>query len=610
MKIEFQYADEHQKKIHTRFKSNHYLGNPKNVDHVLLWSTFFRRNLHRLAIDYLGIGLHLYQVISLYLMGICNRLVIVAARAAAKSFLIALYACCMAILYPGIQIVISAATKGQSRLIVSRKIKNELCGMSPVLRREIEKIQDGLNDTSVTWRNGSIITVVVASPNARGNRSNISVRDEFRMMDKEIDDSVISPMQVSRQPMFVTRPEYEGHTELQKEPIDAYLSSSWLDNGHWMWNFVDSSVKAMLNGEPVYVLAFDESITLRHNLRTIAQLVAEKAKVDPLTWKIEYLNMRIKERTDSFFTYSMMMVNQRGKKPFYPRRDEDVRAHRKNPYEIAKQSDEIRIVSCDMAFVQGEANDNSIFSCIRAIPESTRYERGGGNVRVNHGYRRILSYMEPVQGGDTEMQARRIRQLYEDFDADYIVLDLRNGGVAIFDLLAKVMYDEDRDVEYKPLTCMNNDAIAARIQSPNAQPVIFAIEATLKLNNDIAFSFRETLERQKIDLLENLSSAKDGFLTNIDDYLITDDPEYQLWYERPFLETQLLINETTNLVYEKAESTGLIRIHELGRNRKDRYTSVSYGDYFISLLEKDLLSDDEDVSSAVYAPCVAAIDFD
>ena len=208
------------------------------------------------------------------------------------------------------------------------------------------------------------------------------------------------------------------------------------------------------------------------------------------------------------------------------------------------------------------------------------------------------------------MQARRIRQLYEDFDADYIVLDARNAGLSVFDLLAKVMYDEDRDVEYKPLTCMNNEAIAARIQSPNAQPVIYAIEATLKLNNDIAFSFRETLERHKIDLLESLSSAKDGFLENIEDYLTTDDPDYQLWYERPFLETQLLINETTNLVYERAEATGLIRIHEQGRNRKDRYTSVSYGDYFISLLEKDLLSDEEDISSAVYAPCVAAIDFD
>lgn len=610
MEVEFKFADDNQRDLSSKFGSNHYLGNAKNVDHVLLWSTFFRRNLHRFVLDYLKIGLHLYQIISIYLMGISKRIVVIAARASAKSFMIALFACCMAILYPGVQIIISASKKGQSRLIISQKIKKELCNMSPMLRREILKINDGLNDTSVIWRNGSNIIVVVANDNYRGNRSNIAVRDEFRQMDKKIDDSVISPMQIARQPGYSLLPEYNGNPDLIFEPIDAYLSSSWLDNGHWMWDLVDNTLKGMLNGENFYILAFDEAITLKHHIRTMNQLMAERAKVDPLTWKLEYLNMRVKERTDSFFTYSMMMVNQRAKKPFYPRRDEDVRAHRRNPYEIPRQTDEIRIVACDMAFAQGESNDNSIFSCIRAIPESTRYERGGGNIMVNHGYRRILSYMEPIQGGDTEMQARRIRQLYEDFDADYIVLDVRNAGLSIFDLLAKVMYDEDRDVEYRPLTCMNNDAIAARIQSPNAKPVIYVIEATLKLNNDIAFSFRETLERHKIDLLENLSNAKDGFLENIEDYLTTDDPEYQLWYERPFLETQLLINETTNLVYERAESTGLIRIHEQGRNRKDRYTSVSYGDYFISLLEKDLLSDEEDISSAVYAPCVAAIDFD
>lgn len=609
MTIEFKFADEQQKELHKKFGTNHYLSNPKNVDHVLLWSTFFRRNLHRFVSDYLKIGLHWYQSIAIYLMGVCNQIVIVASRATAKSFLIALYACCMAILYPGIQIVISAATKGQSRLIVSKKIKNELCGMSPMLRREIDKIQEGLNDTYAKFRNGSLISVVVSGENARGNRSNISIRDEFRMIDKHDDDSVISPMQIARQPKYALLPEYENIPELRKEPIDAYLSSSWLDNGHWMWKLVDQSVNRMLSGEPVYVLAFDEAVTLRHNLRTISQLLKEKAKVDPLTWMIEYLNTRVKERTDAFFTYNMLIKNQRSKKPFYPQRHEDYRAHRKNPHDIPRQSGEKRIIACDMAFVQGEKNDNSVFSCIRAIPESTNYSNKNNNVIVSHGYRRIVSYMEAVQGGDTAMQARRIRQLYEDFDADYIVLDMRNGGISTFDLLAKVMYDEERDVEYSPLTCMNNDNIANRIVNPNAQPVIFAIEATLKLNNDIAFSMREVLERQQIDLLENMSSAKEGFLANIKEYNETDEPELQLWYEYPFIETQMFINETANLVYERADITGVIRIHEQSGNRKDRYTSVSYGSYFISLLEKDLLNRDDDTDFSIYAPCVSAVEF-
>ena len=50
------------------------------------------------------------------------------------------------------------------------------------------------------------------------------------------------------------------------------------------------------------------------------------------------------------------------------------------------------------------------------------------NVQISGGYRRIVPYIESVQGGDTTMQAKRIRQLYEDFESDFICLDTRNAG--------------------------------------------------------------------------------------------------------------------------------------------------------------------------------------
>lgn len=163
------YADERQSKLYTKFPSTHYLSNPKNVDHILLWNTFFRRNLHRLAIDYLGIKLHLYQAIILYLMGISQFTVIIACRAAAKSFIISLWACCVCITRPFSKIVLSSGTKGQAKLIISEKIKNELMSMSPTLCKEILSIKDNQNDVIVYFKNGSTITVVVAGENGRGN---------------------------------------------------------------------------------------------------------------------------------------------------------------------------------------------------------------------------------------------------------------------------------------------------------------------------------------------------------------------------------------------------------------------------------------------------------
>ena len=72
---------------------------------------------------------------------------------------------------------------------------------------------------------------------------------------------------------------------------------------------------------------------------------------------------------------------------------------------------------------------------------------------------------------------------------------------------------------------------------------------------------------------------------------VSADVDTQLFYERPFLETVALINEMIGLEYTVQNQTNLIKIEERPGARKDRYTSVSYGNYFVSLLEADLFSD-------------------
>ena len=595
-------ADERQSEIWRKFPADSFLANPTNVDHTMLWITFFRRNMHRFAMDYLGIKLHIYQIVMLYLMGINKFIVTIAARGSAKSFLIALYACCRCILYPHTKILIASSTKGQAKLIVSEKIEKELMNLSPALRKEISKVIVNENNISVEFRNGSSIKVVVANDNARGNRSNVIIREEFRMMKKEIDDSVLSPCQILRQTPYMLDAYYQKIPDLQEEPVDIYISSSWFDNGQsWMWDIVDKTYSDMSTGKShSLLLAFDESIVLKHGIKSQNQLKVEKKKQDPLTWRIEFLNERVKENRSAFFPITLLQQNQTAKMPFYPRTTLDFKNGRKNPYDMPKQQGEIRIVSCDMAFIENTHNDNSIFSCMRLLPEFTTYNRDNSDIKVDNGFRRILNYMKSVQGGDTDMQAITIRRLYEDFEADYLVLDLRNAGISIYDKLAKVMYDEERGVEYTPLCCMNDDDIRNRIRNDGAIPCIYVINASQKLNSDIAMDFRRVLANNMIDLLIPFGQASEEILPNIKEYVTSPDADTQMFYESPFLETQSLISETTDLVYEKKDATGVIVIHEQGSNRKDRYTSVSYGSWFASQLEKDLEHTMEDYSFATF----------
>ena len=599
-------ADINQKDICKHYPATHFLSNPKSVDNMLLWTTFFKRNLHRFAADYLGLKLYPYQLICLYYLGICKLFVMMACRAAAKSYIIAIYACCRAILYPNSWIVIGSKLVKQSRLIVSEKIKNELCHKSPVLRREILDIKDSPSECVVTFKNGSTIKVV----NDRGPRSHVNIREEFNQMEQVFNDEVLLPMQIVWKAPYTELDYYkEIIDDVRVASVDIYISSAGLDNGRWVWKIADTAYKGMLNNNGSYFFAFDESVVLKHDIKTKPQLLMNLKTMDPITFQIEIKNRRIKENTAAFFTYTMLMQNQICKKPFYPLCSFDARIKKKNPYFIPKQKDEIRIIAVDMAFVNRKGNDRSSFTLIRALPESITYRGENKKTEVKRGYHRVVPYIESRPGGDTDAQALRIRQLYEDFEADYIVLDTRNGGVTVYYKLAKVMYDEERDCEYAPLSCMNDNTLAESIKIDGAKPVIFAINASAKLNSDIATIFKETLISKMIEFLVNVNVAKDEILSNYKEYATTNSVEVQLEYEKPFFETQLMIAETAGLVYEKKEQTGTIIISEQGSNMKDRYTSVSYGNYFISLLEQDLLSESENINFNNYTACVSSVDF-
>lgn len=594
MSKQFQYADERQKSLYKKFPSTHYLSNPNNVDHVLLWSTFFRRNLHRLAIDYLGIKLHFYQVIILYFMGISQLIAIIASRAAAKSFIIALYSCCRAISRPYSKIVLGSATRGQSKLIISEKIVNELMEMSPALRKEIRSIKDSQNESIVYFKNGSTIKVFTANKFARGLRSHVAVREECMQIDQDVDNSVISPFQTIRQAPYMLESCYSSNEELKEDPQDVYISSSWFD-GHWVWDkIVDPNFKSMLNNKNVCILAFDESITLKHNIRTQKQMQLEKQKQDPITFAIEFLNLRPKQNASAFFSYGILLKNQKLKQVFYPRNNDDVRNKIKNKYFIPKLDGEIRVISCDFAFVAGAENDNSAYCCIRAIPEATTYQNDGGDLEIKQGYRREFSFIEAPEGGDTTFQTLRIRQLFEDFGADYFVLDVRNGGGQIAINLSKVMFDSDRQMEYCPLKVLNNEKYSAIVVDPNAKECIYTITASAQLNSDMALAFRRNLTEGRIDFLVSPSTAKEEILKNNKDYINELDVDKQFEYEKPFYETQALISETAELLYEKNPQTGIIKVYEKGSNTKDRYVSAAMGSYFIDQLELDMMGNSSD----------------
>lgn len=79
-------------------------------DGVKTYTALWRANTHRFVADYLQINLHIFQMILIYMMDRSNFFLFIASRGLGKSFLIAVYCCARAILYPHSKIIVSAGT--------------------------------------------------------------------------------------------------------------------------------------------------------------------------------------------------------------------------------------------------------------------------------------------------------------------------------------------------------------------------------------------------------------------------------------------------------------------------------------------------------------------
>ena len=554
-------------------------------ERIKSWVTFYRKNPSYFVEHYMGIELYPYQRFWINLMPRCTNFIGIAARASAKSWLIAVYSIARCILYPGTNIVLASSTKAQAGLIISDKCRI-LRDENPNIAREISNIVTNQNKWEVTFHNGSWIKVVISGEGGRGNRSNITVLEERRLIPTETIDSILRPFLVSRQPPYMKKPEYNEIKELREEPQEVIITSAHYKSYEW-YPEAKKFLKQIAEGnEDIKAIFLDYQIWIRHGIKTKKQMEREEIAMDAITFLMEYGNIAYGTSANAF--YRLGLFSRTIKRSWRPIRDEAYLTTRKNNYDIPKLSDEIRVVSVDVAMRAGSTNDNTIITCARLLPS-------------RKGWVAEIVYLESHNGKNTYLQALRIKQIFEEFEADTLVLDIANAGISVFDALSSVTKDETRGVEYPAYTVMNFEHVddkvylelVSRTLSKDAKECIFPIYATAPLNSAIAVKFRERLKKRLVTFLVD-DNEEEEFLIKAGnkDILDQDDTGVRAYLLQAHLQTSLLINECISLEMALTGAGGLVKLVEPDGARKDRYTAVSYLNYYVSLLDIDLMKDE------------------
>ena len=545
------------------------------------WITLYRRNFELFVQHYLKIKLHPYQKIFLHLMGVNDKFMWVASRATGKSFLTALYCVCRCILYPNTQMVIVAKKSGQAALIITEKIGKELMTLSPVLKKEIVSIREKQGAQECIFSNGSYIKVVVLNDSARGERSNCIIFEEYRLLDKNLIESVIIPFNISRTPPYTQLEKYKHLPQEQSQQI--YISSAWWKT-NFMWKTIVDITTNMVNGQKCVIAANDLYLAIDSKIKTKADIFGEKATMDAYTYAMEYENQMIGEGSDSYYALRDFEGLRQIKTAYYPLRSDDIikSGHKNNNKIPSKVPNEIRVLAIDIAMKAGKENDNTIFHVISGVLE-------------DYGYQRNFVYTESYNGKATSLQALRIKQLFYEFNIDYIVLDTLNAGISIYDELTKETVDNETGERYAPMTVIKDtdlllisdvtlaDLMLRTVNKNSALPVVFPMQANLQLNSTMAIDFKKQLEQKKIWLCADEQNQMDLLMQTNKTFRDGDKADRE-FYLRPFIEHSELIKECVNL--SMSLNNGYVKLQEPKDGRKDRFSAANYGSYFFSLLER------------------------
>lgn len=571
----------------------------KRKEQVKKWTTFYRRNLDIYAEERLRIKLRPFQRIMLHMMGVSQVWFAICSRGISKTFIVGLYSVCVCLLKPYSEVVITASTIDQGRKMIEEKIRKELINkLSPVLsylyKNEKITIKANKDEALVSFFNGSSIKVLPPLDSSRGERATVLIYEECRLLKKGDVDSIFEPMLHPRQSIFSQKEEYSANKDYVEDGISIYITSARYKI-EWFWRMFKKVVQeSFLDSKVIYnFFAADIFIALKYNLKTQREWLKIQKSNNDLDLKMEYLNEMVGEAENAYFQLDLMKKCQRLHKAFKPTTDKNIMIG-KELDNREKKDNEIRILAIDFAFSNttknGQANDNTVIECISGF-----YDKGG--------IIRNVDYIETLGGGESEKTQKRVRELFYDYKADFIICDLRSGGEVMYNNLTKPYVHPTRnpnewdehgftvvlDNSYQFVTNNKIDDLYNRRIDPDAKQCIIPIQGNLEFNDLAWRSLRANMVNNKIRLLID-DLEFDTELAKRKGYHKMSSEDKML--ERlPYVQTEFLINEAINLRQQLRE--GKIKLYEPRSGTKDRIVTLAYGSVFFDKLENKMSKEDQ-----------------
>lgn len=566
---------------------------PKKLDPALKrkrtkqWTTFYRRNLNIYVEERLRIKLRPFQHIMLYLIGRSQTFWTICSRGLSKTFVCAIAAVSLSLLWSNNEVVIVSSAIRQANLIITEKIEKELMSLSPILRQMKD---DGLiwfrdeNDCRCmyVW-NGSSIKVFPEAESARGNRACVLIAEEAGKLTKTKYDSIFREMLRPRNVPYRSLPEYQDDIYADKAK-EIFLTSAYFKS-HWIWTAFKKCVTSCYNDrhDEYNFYAGDIFVAIYHGIKSWTEYRKAKNNSDELSFRMETLNEMVGEADGAYFTLEMFQKNQILTKALRPPTNAEFTAG-EIPKNRKKKENEYRILSVDLAYTENaEGKKEEADRCALEVICVTCHKDGTAS--------RNLEYIDSMSGGDDKAVQQRVRELYWDLDIDYVLIDI-NGGDIFYNNLTTPWEHPTRtnwnphgfglcnelDLQFVSQGKINE--YRQRTVDPEAIPCLIPMKANSELNSNMWKSLWKALNNGALRLLED-EMQFDKKLDDVKYALMTS--EQKMLLKNPYVQTSMLIAEGINL--SQVWNNGTLTLKQPRTGHKDRMSSLQYGNALADKIE-------------------------
>ena len=513
---------------------------------------YWRTHLDRFIEDYFKIKLKPSQRVDARILGNFQAIDLVKNRGAGKTWVIAICAIALGVLYPGSSIAVISSTAEQAVLVV-KKIEEKFLQYPDVLReinasRHNKPVQINPHKGVCWLKSGSKIESY-SMGTLRGNRAKILICDEAPEIPKNDLDAVAKPIMNETRDICIQR----NISDYDSKIIS--ITSACLKNNYFYTSFMNI-LKRMAHGEDgcfAWAMTYKEAV--REGISKQSFFDDQRHDMTEEKFMMEYESKFLGAAEGAVFPFDLTDKCRTLKE-----------------VEIAQpaKSTAEYIMSLDIATSSASNADNAALTTFKLV----ELENGG--------YLKQVVRIQTFKGKRLDALATELRRNLVRFpNTIKVVVDVRGLGDAFPQFLCKPWTDPETGKEYPPLVRDDEPSII-----DNAVPLIHPFIATNLLNSQMVSATTIALEQESLQLPINSRYIINNKIAESDDDAEGTGKKLTVAEKAVYVEADALQIEMGNIIGRQGANGNVLYDSAKSTMHKDRVSSLMMGIHYISGLEE------------------------